>query len=104
MLHGTMANRPSREQVDSAIVLFLCGVPDTCSQQPELCADARCKIANRLAWPLLPARSNRAARRHCMRDSGNPRITRRGVLAMAGAAALPVRLAAAADPSVIRIA
>src|ERR1700722_19641888 len=39
-----------------------------------------------------------------MRASGNPRITRRGVLAMAGAAALPVPLATAAEQSVIRIA
>lgn len=39
-----------------------------------------------------------------MRDSVNPPITRRGVLALAGAAALPVPLAIAAEPSVIRIA
>jgi len=39
-----------------------------------------------------------------MRDSVNPPITRRGVLALAGAAALPVPLAMAAEPSVFRIA
>ena len=39
-----------------------------------------------------------------MRDSVNPRITRRSVLALAGAAALPVPYATAAEPSVIRVA
>jgi peptide/nickel transport system substrate-binding protein len=39
-----------------------------------------------------------------MRDSVNSRITRRGVLALAGAAALPIPYALAAEPSVIRVA